>query len=81
MLTDPQPITLAMLTAGLRVFASIDIRDLPPVPLPEPFRCPLCLDLGQVTGWAGHRTTWLWQRFEPYRRIPCPGCTQRISDD
>jgi hypothetical protein len=69
------PITLAIAAAGLRALANFDIRTTPPSGYYyEPFRCHRCHDRGWVTDWAGHRVTWLWQRFEPYRRIPCPDC-------
>lgn len=70
-----RPVTMAMVAAGLQAFAKGDIRNAPASTWAyEPFRCHRCNDLGWVTDWAGHRVTWLWQRSEPYARIPCPDC-------
>lgn len=70
------PITFAAAAAGLQALARADIRDLPPSTWQyEPFRRRMCLDLGWITDWMGHRATWPWQRSEPYQRIPCPDYT------
>lgn len=75
-----KPITLAMAAVGLRAFAEIDIRDLPPSTWRyEPFRCHRCLDLGWVSDWANWRPAWLWQRYRPVPQIPCPDCTDRSA--
>ena len=71
-----QPITLATAAAGLRVFAGLDIRDLPAGAFHyEPFRCHRCHDLGWVSDWANWSPTWLWQRYRPVPRKACPDCT------
>jgi hypothetical protein len=70
-----EPITLATLASGLRAIARVDVRDLPPRSV-EPFRCLRCLDVGTVSDWANWCPAWLWQRYRPVPRIPCPDCSQ-----
>lgn len=69
-----EPITFAMAAAGLQVLAKVDIRDLPPTPLPEPFCCHRCNDLGWVSDWANWPVGWAWQRVQLVPRVPCPDC-------
>jgi hypothetical protein len=69
---------LAVAAAGLRAFAELDIRDLPPKPI-EPFRCNRCHDLGWVSDWANWPVGWAWQRVQPVPRKPCPDCTGGAS--
>lgn len=67
--------TLAVAAAGLRVFAELDIRDLPPREhRHEPSRCHRCNDLKTVPDWANWQPARPWQRYRPVPRIPCPDC-------
>jgi len=70
-------VTLEQAAVGLRVLATLDIRDLPPLPLPEPFRCHRCHDRGWVSDWANWPVGWAWQRVEPVPRKPCPDCVRK----